>query len=66
MFIQTVRVVIWMVTIVGIASLLSCRMHYSIDVLLAVYFTFTVWYGYDIVDLLPKNAITQWISDVKN
>lgn len=34
---------IWAAVVVGIAMLLSCRFHYSIDILIAFYLTSGVW-----------------------
>lgn len=40
------KVSIWVLTLFGLTSIVWVRMHYSLDVVLALYFTVTVWSSY--------------------
>ncbi|OQS04254.1 hypothetical protein THRCLA_03497, partial [Thraustotheca clavata] len=44
--INYMKVTIWLITIVGLISIIWVRMHYTLDVVLALYFTVTVWSSY--------------------
>ena len=41
-----VKIFIWFVASMGWLSILAVRLHYTLDVLLAVYFAVTVWSAY--------------------
>ncbi|EQC41999.1 hypothetical protein SDRG_00846 [Saprolegnia diclina VS20] len=44
--INYIKVTIWLITIAGLISIVWVRMHYTLDVVLALYFTVTVWSSY--------------------
>eukprot|EP01128_Nolandella_sp_AFSM9_P000870 TRINITY_DN10997_c0_g1_i1.p1 TRINITY_DN10997_c0_g1~~TRINITY_DN10997_c0_g1_i1.p1 ORF type:complete len:244 (+),score=12.94 TRINITY_DN10997_c0_g1_i1:57-734(+) len=51
--------------IIGLSMLLSCRFHYSIDILVAFYLTTAVWFGYHYATLtyIPLlSGVAQWMS----
>ncbi|CAK4698938.1 unnamed protein product [Aphanomyces euteiches] len=44
--INYMKVSIWLITIFGLVTIVWVRMHYTLDVVLALYFTVTVWSSY--------------------
>merc|ERR1711920_534669 len=44
--INYVKVTIWIITIFGLMIIIWVRMHYTLDVILALYFTITLWGSY--------------------
>jgi len=52
---------VWLAIVVGIAMLVSCRFHYSIDVLIGFYFTVMIWFIWNYLSLvrapLLSNAV---------
>lgn len=41
-----VKLAVWACVIMGLFSILAVRLHYTLDVILAVYFSITVWSAY--------------------
>ncbi|KAF0686527.1 Aste57867_21714 [Aphanomyces stellatus] len=44
--INYIKVSVWLITIFGLVTIVWVRMHYTLDVVLALYFTVTVWSSY--------------------
>ncbi len=41
--------------------IISCRFHYTIDVLVATFLTLFVWYFYGVAAYVPSNVITKFV-----
>jgi hypothetical protein len=59
---KSVAVLLWVVAVIGIYFTISCRSHYSVDVVLAFYFGYFLpeWY-FNRSDGRVKGRISKWI-----
>jgi len=59
---RLVASIIWLVAVVGIYFTISCRSHYSVDVVLAFYFGYFIpeWY-YNRSDGRVRGSVSRWI-----
>jgi hypothetical protein len=61
-----VKTVIWLWCFVGLASIIATRLHYTIDVLLGIYLSITVWTCYHRIAndvLLGRQFSCVWLFD---
>eukprot|EP01130_Rhizamoeba_saxonica_P000670 TRINITY_DN10612_c0_g1_i1.p1 TRINITY_DN10612_c0_g1~~TRINITY_DN10612_c0_g1_i1.p1 ORF type:complete len:258 (-),score=35.53 TRINITY_DN10612_c0_g1_i1:46-819(-) len=62
------RAIVWIFTLFGITMLLSCRFHYSVDILLATYLSFSAWFYWDYVQFVHHpitSGIVRFLSKEK-
>lgn len=58
LLLQVETKIVWAAIFLGFSMLLSCRFHYSIDILIAIYFTVAAWFGWNYVHMVDAGFLT--------